>query len=394
MYDMSMKERKLAYGLRELSDQSGSHSPSIHTIAEKLPELEIKIDACFLSNPYATDLFTQEMKNDLIKTGDLRKVLEFYPSQNQVIGELLSGCLNVPTEKIFVGNGATEIIQAVIHNFTYRKIIINIPTFSPYYEFVSDDVQVVYNQLTRDNDFHFDLEEYIRLVEKERPDTIILINPNNPTGGYIDQEDIEYLVDRLSFVDTIVLDESFIHFAFEDDSMELKTAIPLTQKYKNLIIMKSMSKDFGIAGIRAGYAVMDEEKVADLLENGYLWNLSGLAEYFFRLYADEDFLERYEKVRIRYLMDTQAFFAQLSEVPGLKVYPSKANFVLAEITNGMSAFEFMSRMLIKHGVYVRDCNDKVGLDGEFVRIASRTKDENAAILQAAQEVLQGQEETV
>lgn len=394
MHDMTMKEKKLAYGLQELSDQSGSHSPSIHTIAEKLPDLEIKIDACFLSNPYATDLFTKEMKNDLIKTGDLRKVLEFYPSQNQVIGELLSGCLNVPTENIFVGNGATEIIQAVVHNFTHRKIIINIPTFSPYYEFVGEGVEVVTNQLKRENDFHFDIEEYIRLVERENPDTIVLINPNNPTGGYINLDDIEYMVDRLSFVDNIVLDESFIHFAFEDDKLELKTAIPLTTKYRNLIIMKSMSKDFGIAGIRAGYAVMDEVKVADLLENGYLWNLSGLAEYFFRLYVSEDFLNRYEKVRLRYLKDTQAFFAELSKVPGLKVYPSKANFVLAEITNGMSAFEFMSRMLIKHGVYVRDCNDKVGLDGEFVRIASRTDDENKAILQAAQEVLQGHEATV
>jgi histidinol-phosphate/aromatic aminotransferase/cobyric acid decarboxylase-like protein len=255
-------------------------------------------------------------------------------------------------------------------------------------------VQVVTNQLKRENDFHLDLEEYIRLVEREKPDTIVLINPNNPTGGYINLEDIDYLVGRLHFVDNIVLDESFIHFAFEDDKLELKTAIPLTKKYKNLIIMKSMSKDFGIAGIRAGYAVMDEEKVANLLENGYLWNLSGLAEYFFRLYVSEDFLQRYEKVRIRYLKDTQAFFAQLAEVPGLKVYPSKANFVLAEITNGMSAFEFMSRMLIKHGIYVRDCNDKVGLEGEFVRIASRTDKENQAITRAAQEVLLEQAETV
>ena len=394
MHDMTMKEKKLAYGLNELSDQSGSHSPSIQTIAEKLPELEIKIDACFLSNPYATDLFTRVMRNELIKTGDLRKVLEFYPSQNQVIGQLLSGCLGVPTEKIFVGNGATEIIQAVIHNFTHRKIIINIPTFSPYYEFVGNEVEVVTNQLRRENDFHFDIEEYIRLVERENPDTIVLINPNNPTGGYLDLEDVHYLVERLSFVDNIVLDESFIHFAYEDKNLELKTALPLTKDHKNLIIMKSMSKDFGIAGIRAGYAVMDEDKVSDLLENGYLWNLSGLAEYFFRLYADEDFLREYEKVRIRYIKDTQIFFSELSKVQGLKVYPSKANFVLAEITSGMTAFEFMSRMLIKHGVYVRDCNDKVGLDGEFVRIASRTAEENQEILRATQEVLMGQPETV
>ena len=392
MQSLNMKEKKLAEGLQELSDQAGSHSPSIHTIAEKLPDLNIEIDACFLSNPHATDLFTREMRNDLIKTGDLRKVLEFYPSQNQVIGEILAPCLEVPKEKIFVGNGATEIIQAVIHYFTHRKIIINLPTFSPYYEFVGPDVQVVYNYFDQEKDFAFDLEHYIDLVERERPDTIVLINPNNPTGGYINLSDIQTLVERLDFVDNIVIDESFIHFAFEDETYPLKSATNLVNSYDNVIIIKSMSKDFGIAGIRAGYGVMHEDKVSGLLENGYLWNLSGLAEYFFRLYADEEFLRQYEEVRVRYIKDTQRFFAELAELPGLKVYPSKANFVLAEITNGLSAFDFMSRMLIKHGVYVRDCNDKMGLDGEFVRIASRTDEENRVILESARQVLQSQEE--
>lgn len=393
MHSLSMQEKKLAEGLQELSDQAGSHSPSIHTIAEKLPDLNIEIDACFLSNPHATDLFTREMRNDLIKTGDLRKVLEFYPSQNQVIGEILAPCLGVPKEMIFVGNGATEIIQAVIHYFTFRKVIINLPTFSPYYEFVGPDVETVYNHFLQEEDFAFNLEEYIDLVKRERPDTIVLINPNNPTGGYIPLHDIEELVRRLDFVENIVIDESFIHFAFEDESYPLKTATHLANAYDNVIIIKSMSKDFGIAGIRAGYGVMHEDKVAGLLENGYLWNLSGLAEYFFRLYADEEFLRRYEEVRVRYIKDTQRFFAQLAELPGLKVYPSKANFVLAEITNGMTAFDFMSRMLIKHGVYVRDCNDKMGLDGEFVRIASRTDEENRVILESARQVLQSQEES-
>ena len=392
MNNLTMKEKKLAQGLQDLSDQAGSHSPSIQTIAEKLPDLNIEIDACFLSNPHATDLFTREMRNDLIKTGELRKVLEFYPSQNQVIGEILAPCLNVSKEKIFVGNGATEIIQAVIHYFTSRKIIINLPTFSPYYEFVGEDIEVIYSQFRQENDFAFDFDEYVSLVEQERPDTIVLINPNNPTGGYINLRDIERLVERFHFVNNIVIDESFLHFAFEDETFPLKTATHLVNEHDNVIIIKSMSKDFGIAGIRAGYAVMPEDKVAGLLENGYLWNLSGLAEYFFRLYTDEEFLRRYEQVRVRYIKDTQKFFSELSELPGIKAYPSKANFILAELTNGMSAFNFMSQMLIKHGVYVRDCNDKMGLEGEFVRIASRTDEENQVILESAREVLQSQEE--
>ncbi|MCF8106037.1 MAG: histidinol-phosphate aminotransferase family protein [Desulfohalobiaceae bacterium] len=384
---MSSKEREIVQSIQELSDQAGTHSPSISTITEKIPELNIEVDACFLSNPYATDLFSRQMHEDLIQSGRLREVLEFYPSQNQVVAEHLAGYLNVPKEKIFIGNGATEIIQGVIHNFTRRKIVINIPTFSPYYEFVPEGVEVVYNQLYHGEGFRFNLERYIEMIERENPDTLVLINPNNPSGCYIELADIEYLVNRLHWVDNIIIDESFIHFAFEGQSTDLVSATFLTEKFDNLVLMKSMSKDFGIAGIRAGYAVMDENKVNDLLENGYLWNLSGLAEYFFRLYVNPEFQKEYEKVRVRYLNETQQFFAELGKLQGLKAYPSKANFVLVELTNGMKAVDFTSGMLVKHGVYTRDCRDKIGLDGEFVRIASRSWEENRRIVKAARDVL-------
>ena len=384
---MSSKEQEIVQSIQELSDQAGTHSPSISTITEKIPELNIEVDACFLSNPYATDLFSRQMQEDLIQSGRLREVLEFYPSQNQVVAENLSHFLEVPKEKIFIGNGATEIIQAVIHNFTRRKIVINIPTFSPYYEFVPEGVEVVYNQLYQGEGFQFNLERYIELIERENPDTLVLINPNNPSGCYIELADIEYLVNRLHWVDNIIIDESFIHFAFEGQSTDLISSTFLTEKFDNLVLMKSMSKDFGIAGIRAGYAVMDENKVNDLLENGYLWNLSGLAEYFFRLYSNPEFQKRYEKVRVRYLNETQQFFAELGKLSGLKAYPSKANFVLVELTNGMKAVDFTAGMLVKHGVYTRDCRDKIGLDGEFVRIASRSWEENKRIVNAAKDVL-------
>ncbi len=395
---LSQKEQSIVEDIKELSSQAGSHSPSVLSLSEKIPDLDIKVDACFLSNPYATDLFAGKLQEDLISSGKLREVLEFYPSQNQVIAECLSEHLQVPPEKIFLGNGATEIIQAVIHNFTSRKIIINIPTFSPYYEFVPEGVEVVYNELYREGEFRFDLEGYIRLVEAERPDTIVIINPNNPSGCYLTLSEIETLVQRLHWVENIIVDESFMHFAFEDQSCELITATHLSYRFQNLIIIKSMSKDFGIAGIRAGYAIMESGRVNDLLDNGYLWNLSGLAEYFFRLYADPEFQKDYDRVRIRYIKETQKFFKGLARIDGLRVYPSLGNFILVELINGWTAFDFASALLIKHGVYSRDCNDKIGLEGEFVRIASRSGQENEYILQSIADIMQsgtnGQTETV
>jgi histidinol-phosphate/aromatic aminotransferase/cobyric acid decarboxylase-like protein len=377
---LNQNEQEIASKIKKLKDEAGTHSPSIFTIAEKIPELNILVDACFLSNPYATELFFTYLKRDLVDSRKMRDVLEFYPSQNSVIAEILSECLNVSSKNIFIGNGAIEIIQAVIHNFTESKIIVNIPTFSSYYEFVKDGTEIIYNQLEKDENFRLNIEKYLHIVKKEKPDTIVIINPNNPDGGYVKYSDVKYLLANLTEIKTVIIDESFIHFAYEDETYEMKSATELVKDYPNLIVIKSMSKDFGIAGVRAGYAVMDSARVTYLLKNGFLWNSSGLAEYFFRLYVHNDFLKEYEKVRIQYIQETQGFFKRLSSIPQIQLYPGMANFGLVELKDGSTSTDFVSKLLISHGIYTRNCADKIGLDGQFVRIASRNKEENALII--------------
>ncbi|MBK7985322.1 MAG: aminotransferase class I/II-fold pyridoxal phosphate-dependent enzyme, partial [Ignavibacteria bacterium] len=232
------------------------------------------------------------------------------------MAEILAPCLHISPDNIFIGNGAIEIIQAVLHRYAGKKIIVNIPTFSSYYEFAPTGTEVVYYQLSKDNDYALNIEHYCEFVHNQNPDTVVLINPNNPDGGYLSFETMKYLLDKFSSVPTVIVDESFIHFAFEDDNYSLRSVAELVQEYPNIVVVKSMSKDFGIAGVRAGYAVMKNDRVKELLQNGFLWNSSGLAEYFFRLYVREDFLSEYEKVRVRYIKETQIFFSQLKTVEG------------------------------------------------------------------------------
>jgi histidinol-phosphate/aromatic aminotransferase/cobyric acid decarboxylase-like protein len=286
-----------------------------------------------------------------------------------------------------MGNGAAEIIQAIIHNFVKQKILIILPTFSSYYEFIKPRVEVVYYYLDQAQNFELDIDKYLQFVNKEKPNTVVLINPNNPTGNYIPFAKIEYLLSEMKSVDNIIIDESFIHFTFEDENYNFRSTEKLVNDYNNLIIIKSMSKDFGIAGIRAGYAVMNEIKVNKLLKNGYLWNLSGLAEYFFNLYTDNEFIQAYETARIQYIKDAQRFFWELGKVNSLKAYPSKANFILMELIDGSKGIDFVAKMLIKHGIYTRTCNDKKGLErGEFIRIAARKEPENQIIINAIGDV--------
>ena len=153
-----------------------------------------------------------------------------------------------------------------------------------------------------------------------------------------------------------------------------------------------MSKDFGIAGVRAGYAIMDENRVICLLKNGYLWNSNGIAEYFFNLYTDKEFWDEYKKVRIKYIIDSKSFFEKLSKIKLIKSYPSKANFALIELPQQIDSDTFSSILLVKYGVYVRTCSDKIGLSKNFIRVASRSVKENNIILKSIKSLLKRYEE--
>lgn len=381
-FSFSKKEEVIRERIIALKKEAGTHSPSIQTLTELIPGLNIKVDACFLSNPYATELYMDYFKSDVLDQGKLRDLLEFYPSQNSVIAGLVSKAINIDSNKIFIGNGAIEIIQAIIHRFAKKKLVVNIPTFSSYYEFALESLDVNFFVLKKETDYILDIKNYIEYVKEVRPDTVVIINPNNPTGNYIFKKDLIKILDELSFVENIIIDESFIHFAFEDELYNEITLSKLVSTYKNLYIVKSMSKDFGIAGIRAGYAIMAEDKVQELLKNGYLWNSNGLAEHFFKLYSQPDFVTKYQVVRKKYIKETQKFIKDIAKVPNIKVYSSTANFVLLELPLGVSSETVTSILLIRHSIYVRNCDDKIGLDGNYLRIASRGKEDNHHIIES------------
>jgi histidinol-phosphate/aromatic aminotransferase/cobyric acid decarboxylase-like protein len=385
---LNSRELGVAEQIKQLKREAGSHSPSAWTLAKQIPELRLKVDACFLSNPYATQLFLVHFHREMIRQRKLRALLELYPSQNRVIAEKLNRVLDVEPDSIFVGNGAIEIIQSILHRFTREKVLINLPTFSAYYEFVRPDTKVVFHLLRKENEFKFNMRSYLDVVRRERPDTVVLINPNNPDGGYIPHADMIELLAALKSVPNVIVDESFIHFACEGDDFRIRSLTDQVQRYPNLMVVKSMSKDFGVAGIRAGYAVMAPERVQTLLSNGFLWNSSGIAEYFFDLYSRDDFQAQYERERVRYIRNSRRFFGALARIPGLHVYPTSANFALVELTGALSAEDLVCRLLIRRGIYTRTCDDKKGLEpGKFLRVAARSRPENRYIIRSIRRLL-------
>lgn len=363
-----------------LKESSGSHSPSAIALQRAIPEVNLKIDCCYLSNPYATRVFMDRIRKDFEDEAWLHNLIESYPAQNAQIAEDLSKAIGVKPQNIFIGNGATEIISGILTHFVRGKLLIMLPTFSPYYEYVNKDTVIHYYPLHREGDrFVANLEHLLKYCKTNEVNNIVIINPNNPDGSFIDRATLAQFLHQLSFMDNIILDESFIEFAGNNESLT-----KLFYNYTNLTIVKSMSKDFGIAGIRAGYCITRSEYVKHLLDTGFLWNSSCFAIYFFQLLTDKDFVHKYLEAKERYAKILSDFSEQLSTCnPALKFYKSKANFFLGELIDpSKTVEELMLFLLVEHGIYIRQCADKKGLGDRFFRISCRNEEDNKTVIEA------------
>ena len=364
-----------------LKMKSGSHSPSALLIQKEIPEIDLSIDCCFLSNPYATEVFMKRLKDKISDQKWLYSQIESYPAQNAQIAEDVSKAIGIKTENIFIGNGATEVISAILNRFVKGKIVIMLPTFSPYHEYVNKNNTVIhYYPLKKEKDkFSIDIENLLSYCIANEINNIVIINPNNPDGSLIPREEMKDYLEKFAFMDNIILDESFIEFAGTPESV-----IKHFYDYKNLTIIRSMSKIFGIAGIRAGFCITKSEYVKELLNTGYLWNSNCFAIYFFGLLNDKEFMKEYEVAKEKYNQVLVKYESDLMTCnPKIRFFKSKANFFLGELIDEKKTVEeLMLYLLCQHGIYIRQCADKKGLTNRFFRISCRNEEENEKIIEA------------
>lgn len=370
---LTEKEETFYQKFLALKNEAGSHSPSIFKLLKEFPEVSIKVDACFLCNPYAFDLFY----NELEKT-DLKKYIKFYPPQNHEVAENIAKFRGLPKERILIGNGAIEIIETILGHCVNQDIVMPIPTFSSYYDYSMNRNTIIPYVLSDDNNYKIDTKKFIEFIKERTPEMVVLVNPNNPTGTLVSKNDVIKIHKSLNEKQVFIVDESFIDFANEDASIE-KYAI----KHSNIIIIRSLSKDFGIAGLRLGYAVMPEDLIQVYMNNGFLWNTNGIAYFFTELISNKVFQKNYSKAKKDYNDARNDFYQELVDL-GLDVIPSQANFFMIRTPNDPSIY--FSKLLYSHGIYTRILNDKWGLKGNFLRIASKDRRENRQMLKAIKEV--------
>jgi len=348
-----------------------SHSPALADLVgyEKAKDI---IDFCFIANPYYP---TPEMLADLQR--NLPNLIKSYPSSNPLMSQQhLAAVLHVNPEHLIIGNGATELI-ALMNTTLIDRLAVPIPTFGEYIEKMKDQRDAELYPLDPGKRYELCLDDYLAWVHERNLKALLVINPGNPTGQHIPFDEMVDFLRRAHDLELVIVDESFIDFAGDP----VPSLLPVADQFSNLLIVRSMSKHCGVPGLRLGYCYSANLYVLNRLRRFVpTWNLNTLAQYFLSLLPPTD--AAYHEGRKRLVADVRWLYGALQSIRWIEVYPTGANFVLFKIKSGMTATELQARLLAEHGMYVRDCSNKVGMDNLHIRVASQGREKDARLVEA------------
>lgn len=311
--------------------------------------------------------------------------------KKRIIESILCDNTFKPSDNIIVGNGATELIHYFADAFARGKNVgISIPTFCEYELAVKrKNGKIRYFPPAKgDSNFKIDYESIVRAANDPNCDLacLFLCNPNNPTGGYFEDEILKIL-EKTSNKTKILLDESFIEFVNNDavnKRNDTNLFIKMTKDYDNLVVLRSLTKIYGLAGLRVGYAVSSKRLIDSLANNLISWNVNGIAQYAaIESIKDKSHLQ---KTISNNAIERERLYKLLSKIKKLKVLPSHTNFYLLEVLDRISSTDLYDLLLKKYGVLVRDCTSFTGMNNKFIRIAIKTKKENNLLLRALEEI--------
>ena len=346
------------------------------------------LDFCYLVNPYfPTPRVVDEMR------ANFQTLLTQYPSGMKVNTIIASKCFGVSEDYVIPGNGAAELIKALMEetttNFTNctnatNKIGVIRPTFEEYPNRLQKEQLVTF--VPKDNTYRYSADELMAFYEANPVDTLLIINPDNPSGNFIPKSDLLRLCEwsRQKGM-RLIIDESFVDFS-EDWENNTLLHDELLEQYPQLIVMKSISKSFGVPGIRLGIlASADKQLIAGMKKQVSIWNLNAFAEFFMQIYNKYE--KDYKMACGKFLKERADFEQQLRSISFLRVMPSQANYFLCEILPPHSANEVVLYMLKHHNILTRDCSNKPGLDGkQYMRIAVRNHEDNARLMEGLREL--------
>jgi len=332
------------------------------------------LDFCYLVNPYFP---TAHMKDELRANFDI--LLSEYPSGMYVNSLIAAKYFDIRQEYTVVGNGAAELIKSLMERVEGRIGVVY-PTFQ---EYPNRKEQTEIIGFTPDNaDLTYTADDLIRFYADKKLSTLLLINPDNPSGNFIPIVDVLRLAtwckERGIF---FVVDESFVDFS-EDFRNNSLLHNEILQAYPNLAVMKSISKSYGVPGLRLGILASSDEALINWMKHDVsIWNINSFAEFYMQIFGK--YQKDYDRACQKFIAERKRFIARLTDIPFLRVIPSQANYFLCQITEKYTSEELTRRLLMDFNILIKDCDNKDGLKNKnYVRIAVRDQKDNDTLVEA------------
>lgn len=346
-----------------------SHNPSFFAVKESAAFEGELLDFCIPVNLH----FPPAELTEMIRR-DLGEILRYYPDYSETHQRHIGELTGLAPDTIVPCNGSTEIITQLCQR-AEGPVVTSVPTFSRWTD-LPLELNVPLHTITRrrENDFRLEVNEIVGRVREVNARTLVISNPNNPTGAWLTLEEVKALTSALEDLDTVVVDESFIDFS------DIETAAGFAVETPNLVVVKSMGKSLGWHGVRLGYAAASPSRAALLRERLPFWNINGLAAYVLKTVTR--FKAEYRESFARVAEDRLYMTKQLSEVSGLTIYPSKANFLFVELPDGASGKALRDCLLKRHGLLVRECGNKLGSSEQYLRLAVQSREAVGALVTA------------
>jgi len=329
------------------------------------------LDFCYLVNPY----YPPKRMLDEIKASFNTLITE-YPSGMRVNSLLAAKNFGVKPEHIIIGNGAAELIKGFMERVTGKAGFIR-PTFDEYPNRYDKDSSVYY--YPDGPDFSYTAEDVEVFFKDKGIETLVIVNPDNPTGNYIPKKEMSKLIEWAKDENIkVLLDESFADFSDEEDNSFIKEEI--LAGYPNLYVIKSISKSYGVPGLRLGVlASSDEACISEMKKDAAIWNINSFAEFYMQI--EEKYSKDYLRALKRLREERARFQTGLSELYGIRVIPSQANYIMVELKDGISPKELLKDLLVKYEILIKELTTKTN-GKNYLRLAVRSTEDNDRLLSA------------
>ncbi|WOT37141.1 pyridoxal phosphate-dependent aminotransferase [Streptomyces coeruleorubidus] len=370
----------MADNVTSLFRSTAAHSPSMAALTREGGDGAGPVDFCIPCNPYFP---TPAMFDDM--SARLRDIITYYPSSADTITAELCSLLQLPPQCVAMGNGSTELITWIDHLLVRESLAIPVPTFGRWTDQpMETGKRVDMFPLQESSGFALDLAQYAEFIRARGTRVAVICNPNNPDGGFLHKHAIVQFMDAMADLDLIVIDESFLEFA---DAEAEPSVVQEAMLRPNVIVLRSLGKNFGLHGIRFGYLVANPALAGRVRSMLPKWNLNSFAEHVVFMLKEHgsEYAQSLQQVR----RDRLDMASQLSSLPGLTVYPSQGNFLFVRLPVGAEGTVVRDRMLTEHRILVRECGNKIGSSSRFLRLVVRPQVDVRRLVSGLEQVLYG-----